>query len=85
MQTLRDVMPFEFEREFNDTRAFKYADTKVLEVYGYGEKDGVQAWPGSHKNVARWVVLDNGYAVGWNENPGRGWSFPVIPISKIEK
>lgn len=24
-----------------------------------------------------WWELKNGYVVGWNENPSRGWSFPV--------
>ena len=35
-------------------------------------------WPGKHKNVFAWWILEDGRAVGWNENPALGWSFPVI-------
>ena len=77
MKTLKDVMPHEFMgSEYQDTRAVKFADVRVTgEFYGHQVR-----WPGTHKNVQWWVKLANGYAVGWNENPGRGWSFPVVKV-----
>lgn len=72
---LRDVLPEEFFLEHDNSRANQMLDAGVIEAYGW--EDDV-AWPGTHRNVAVWWVLDNGYAVGWNENPGRGWSFPVV-------
>jgi hypothetical protein len=75
MMKLRDWAPIEFEQSFYDTRAFQYADVEVVEEYGYNEK--WKPWPGTHKNVMNWCILKNGYAVGWNENPSVGWSFPV--------
>lgn len=40
----------------------------------------VRAWPGKQKNVSVWVELANGKAVGFNENPSTGWTFPVINL-----
>lgn len=76
-KTLKQVMPQEFSGgEYRDDRAQLYADVEVVREYD-GTKHG-EGWPGKHKNVYCWVALANGYAVGWNENPARGWSFPVI-------
>ena len=76
-KTLKQVMPQEFSGgEYRDDRAQRYADVEVVREYD-GTKHG-EGWPGKHKNVYCWVALANGYAVGWNENPARGWSFPVI-------
>ena len=76
MKKLKDVLPYEFFREYTDTGAYKMKEEIVL-----SEVDGtIQGWPGEHKFVFVWWILKNGYAVGWNENPGRGWSFPVIKI-----
>ena len=71
---LRDVLPREFFDSFNDTRAYKLLDCVVVEeVAGYKTR-----WPGAEKNVMNWWRLEDGRCVGWNENPGRGWSFPVF-------
>lgn len=71
MKTLRDVLPFE-ALEFTDSKFIQFLDIKVLE-----EVDGcVVPWVGTHKNVMNWWKLENGYAVGWNESPVHGWSFP---------
>ena len=73
---LRDVLPkFFFWGEYNDTRAYKFLDVEVVEKYK-GYKDG-QGWIGTHKNIYVWWELANGYAVGMNENPSCGLSFPV--------
>jgi len=82
-KTLKDTMPNELNStEYNDTRAYKMKDIRVIEEYGDLADFEPRAWPGTHKNVYFWVVLENGYAVGWNENPARGWSFPVIKFEK---
>lgn len=70
---LFEAAPKEFQIQFTDVPAYKLGGIEVLE-----EIDGTkQAWPGKHKNVFTWWKLANGKCVGWNENPGKGWSFPV--------
>lgn len=80
-KTLKDCLPHEFTRgEFDDTEAYKYRDVSVV-----AEFDGtITGWPGKHKNVYKWIELENGKLVGWNENPARGWSFPVIKKIKTD-
>lgn len=76
---LSDVLPSEFDSEFSDTRAASMKSTEIVCAY-----DGrIRRWPGKEKHVMIWWQLNNGYAVGWNENPARGWSFPVINIRKL--
>lgn len=73
--TLAQWAPREFlEGEYHNTRAFKFKDVEVVEECIFG-------WPGDHCNVINWVKLANGYAVGWNENPSRGWAFPVVKLN----
>jgi len=62
--------------EYDNSRARKFADVKVVKEHDARDK----VWPGSHKNVTYWYELENGYAVGFNENPAIGWSFPVIKM-----
>lgn len=73
---LRDCLPREFFTDFREARANKLLDRVVTH-----EMDGRDdRWPGSHKNVYIWWILDGpeGYAVGWNESPCRGWAFPMV-------
>lgn len=73
---LKDYLPDEFLMgEYDNTRAYKLKEVDVLEKVdgtypGYG-------WPGREKHVLWWYVLTDGHIVGFNENPSRGWSFPV--------
>lgn len=81
MKKLKDVMPREFSMSDSSmNRAQKFSDIGVIREFD-ATKAG-ESWPGTHKNVFFWVALENGFAVGWNENPGRGWSFPVVRFSK---
>ncbi len=82
--TLQKVMPTElFSSSYDTTRAYEMKDELVeLEHCGLWDQDEFQPWPGKHKNVHFWVELKNGYLVGWNENPARGWSFPVMKKPK---
>nr|WP_192963471.1 hypothetical protein [Pseudomonas fluorescens]CEK42312.1 hypothetical protein PQBR57_0359 [Pseudomonas fluorescens SBW25] len=76
-KTLREAMPREFGGgEHAEDRAQKFAGVEVLKEFKSTKPS--ERWPGKHKNVFSWVALANGYAVGWNESPGRGWSLPVV-------
>lgn len=80
MRTLADAMSHEFVTgSYDDTKAFRLKDYEVINEFHWGGSNPNQRrWPGTHKNVTYWVILANGYSVGFNENPSRGWSFPVI-------
>jgi hypothetical protein len=64
--------------EFSDTQAAKFLDVEVVKEHSPDE-DNVR-WPGSHHHVHVWWEMANGYGVAWNENPSRGYSFPVVKI-----
>jgi hypothetical protein len=79
---LRDWFPI---RDYNGTSiietdaAYKHLDVEVIEqVSCYPDEGPQRDWPGKHMNVHCYVRLANGRIVGLNENPGRGWSFPVM-------
>jgi hypothetical protein len=77
LTTLKQRLPIEFSSgEYNNAPAYKFKDIEIL--LEYDSRD--VPWPGKHKNVTFWWKLKNGYAVGFNENPARGWSFPVVQI-----
>ena len=73
MKTLKNVMPTEFIcGKFNDTQTYKFKDVKVIKEHiGSFPGCGIQ-WLGIHKNEYQWVELENGYVVGFIENPSRG-------------
>ena len=77
-ETLIDVLLYE-AREFEHLR--KYWDVEVIKTFDCTEPGWIK-WPGKHKNVNVWWQLANGKAVGFNENPAIGWSFPVIKYPK---
>lgn len=82
MQTLAEVMPSDLTL-YVDDRAYKFKDIEVVKTYcSATDYSNFKRWPGVHKNVYFWVELANGYAVGWNESPSRGWSFPVKKLRK---
>jgi len=92
-KTLKDVMPVflsDKDGKHSTTRAYRMLEEQVAVEHGclsigdgeVGGSDASKAWPGSHKNVFFWVELKSGYAVGFNENPSRGYSFPVIKMKE---
>lgn len=84
-RTLKDVMPLALsEREglYCKTKAHTMLDIEVMAEHGDPLDDDMVRWPGKHKNVFFWVELKNGYAVGWNENLSKGWSFPVLKLKE---
>ncbi len=59
---------------------------KLLAFPVASEHDGtVTGWPGRHKNVVKWWILEDGRGVGWNENMAVGWSFPVISAASVRR
>ena len=86
MITLRDWLSYDALDDVTTEQIRKYYHCEVLQQYGgmVMGKDGLltagpwKPWPGAHKHVMNWCVLDNGKAIGFNENPSRGWGFPVI-------
>ncbi len=64
--------------DFADSRAFTLRERSVIHVFDASCQRRWRAWPGRHAYVRCWVVLDNGLAVGCNNNPLRGLSFPVL-------
>ena len=83
-KTLKEVMPKELvDRDCDKTMAYKMKDIVVVKEHcSLIDQDEYQDWLGTHKNVYSWAELENGYAVGWNENPAKGWSFPVCKIKE---
>ena len=82
----KEVIPLTLEDfliEFGDSEAAKYLEVEVIEEHGW-HKQFHKHWDGKHKNVNIWWFLANGKKVGFNENPARGWSFPVIGKLKVE-
>ena len=65
---LQDITP--------EYKCWKYRDIIVKSTHwGHTER-----WIGSQKNVHFWVTLENGFAIGLNENPAFGWSFPIMKV-----
>ena len=86
---LKDEFPELLGIEYRSERAFKFIDVEVVKKYSrigvrYGKIVNIpyKKWIGIHKYVHNWVELENGYAIGMNENPARGLSFPVVRMRK---
>ena len=74
-KTLQECMPELNNGEFDNTRAYTFRNIEVTAEHGNHIR-----WIGKEKNVQHWVDLKNGYAVGFNENPNRGYSFPTVKV-----
>jgi len=74
--TLGDYNNTLLNGEYVDTKAFRMKDVTVVNEFTCS----VVRWVGPQKNVRYWYQLENGYAVGMNENPSRGITFPVVKI-----
>ncbi len=84
MKTLRDWLPYEALNDsvyVNEANRFRpHLDKKVIAEYGVGSSLSFIRWPGTHKNVHNWCILESHLAVGWNESPARGWGFPSMKL-----
>lgn len=77
---LHAMLPPEFLTDsYERTPAYQLRDHDVIERHVVNE--GGKRWPGPQMYVNLWLKLANGKAVGWNENPQRGYSFPVVTLS----
>lgn len=80
-QKLRDYFPREIAEYYAGTWREKFLDREIVKEYSMCAADWETSyvrWPGPQKNVYYWVVLASGHAVGHNENPATGWSFPIV-------
>lgn len=81
---LRDWLTGKNLSDNENKKLSKHMDVEVQHEFMMHEEDMWISWRefGSQKNVYNWVLLKNGLAVGWNENPSTGWSFPSknVPI-----
>lgn len=76
---LKQVLPYEsLQGEYEGQPFMKHINEVVAEKHDVRTKP----WVGKHKHVMIWWELENGVAIGWNENPSRGWSFPVARMKK---
>jgi hypothetical protein len=81
--TLADAMPREFSGgEYETAPAQQYATLRVVAEFDHRNPS---PWPGKEKNVHLWVILQDGRAVGFNENLNRGWSFPMLSPKAVKK
>ena len=86
MKTLRDVLPkAEYETYLavctTTPRVEKMLDIEVVVIhFSFLNPSAWKPWPGTHRYVHTWWELANGYGVGWNENPSRCHSFPVVKL-----
>lgn len=77
--------------DFSNTRIDKYMELEIVKECSSVDfsKDSDEQFnayikelntnaPFKTHHTYSFVVLKNGYAVGWNENPSRGWSFPIV-------
>lgn len=68
-----------FPREaFQDWPKLDALREKVVIVEHVAPLSWAQRWPGKQKNVLFWCEIEGGLAIGWNENPASGWTFPII-------
>ena len=76
--------------EFQDVIA-KYGALEIVEEFGYdafgGNRRDIPFPQSQHtfRNVHNWVLLSDGSAVGWNESPRTGWSFPRLGKKTVAK
>ncbi len=87
MPRLRDVLPEAFAQErFGTSAARTLADVRVVGVrLATGAPCESHAamfapWPGPERHVKTWYILENHKAVGVDEDPARGLSFPVADL-----
>jgi hypothetical protein len=84
IMTLREWLTGKQLSDNEEKKLNKHMDVEVQHEFMAHHEDTWISWRefGSQKNVFCWVLLKNGLAVGWNENPATGWSFPSkkLPI-----
>lgn len=89
MPLLKDVLPAEFSLgDGADSPAYALSDARVVATKlttgspCTSHQDLFEDWPGPHKFVRQWFILENGKAVGVNDDPENGKSFPVLDYGR---
>ncbi|WP_415912518.1 hypothetical protein [Neptuniibacter sp. QD37_11] len=85
--TLRDWI-HEDARTEQEALLAKHGDKKVVSIHDGTEQAFPQTgnpWKTAYRNVMHWVILEDGSAVGWNESPRNGWSFPRTGAQTVKK
>ena len=77
-KTLKEVMPVEFlkDKRYIKTKAYKFKDINILALFD-SFTENYLPWPGENKNIHKWVILENGYAVGIYILSDKKYSFLV--------
>lgn len=76
-KTLKEVMPEEFITEkYINTKAYKFKDINILTIFSILDENYLP-WPGKNKNIHKWIILENGYAVGIYAQLNKKYSFPI--------
>ena len=85
MPVLRQVLPtcfFDGDCESAETATLLDVPVKEMKLNNgspcSGHAEMFDAWPGEHKYVRQWFILENGKAVAIDEDPNSDWRFPVI-------
>jgi hypothetical protein len=73
---LLHVLPDDFDG-MSYPKLVPHLAKRVIDIIDWQDDRG---WPGPQRNVHNWWMLEDGSAVGFNENPSRGWSFPRITL-----
>lgn len=76
---LRDWLPHDAEI---NKRLERHLDVDVHSEYQH------RPFPQRGKQygyILNWVLLENGYAVGWNESPRIGWSFVLSTPNVVKR
>lgn len=64
-------------------RAKPHLQENVIREHSFfNEEEDFLPWPGNHSYVSYWVATEEGYAVGFNENP-RGYTTPIVSLKNI--
>ena len=89
MPNLKQVLPQEFFRPgHRETPVHEFLDAQIVAMkLTTGRPCESHAelfadWPGPQQHVRQWFILDNGKAVGVNEDPVNGLSFPIVDYER---
>lgn len=87
MQTVEQYLEFYKLDYYIYPQLVKHLQKKVVKEFSIGGFKPWISWQnfGTHKNVKSWIITDDGYAIGFNENPTSvGWSFPVKKLTRSQ-
>lgn len=66
----------------------KYGHLKIVKEVSLADEATWQPFPQNdynYRNVMHWVLLEDGSAMGWNESPRSGWSFPRVGKKSVAR